>query len=406
MLLVFLAALAIRATFVVVQTRFAIFDTPFLASDSRAYLNFAEGILAGRGLSIDGVPSALAGPVYPLFLAVLMRLGLGPEAIGLVQAVLGAATAVLIGVLAREYSSIAGFDPVLSRRLGLAAASAGAGYPHLILWTGYILTETLFVFLVASSLVSVFVAERTRSRKHAFMAGLLGALAALTRSALLTCGVLMFLLWLYVALRRRKGVALPLLFAVALTVPHVGWALRNFVELGAPVVTVTQSGAILYQGNAAGIGGGSTGYLDASEIPPLSIPPGLTEIERDRVYMERALHDMRADPVAAVARWPAKLWNMWRPTYEGASLRNAVAFTATYVPVLAFGLFGLFMLAVRRPTISIRQIPVIVFAAWVAMHVVLVGLIRYRVPGELILLSTAPIGAMAIWDRITRTRHG
>lgn len=405
MLPIFLVALGIRVTFVLVQTRLAVFDTPFLAGDSRAYLGYAESILTGRGLSIDGVPSALAGPVYPLFLAGLLRVGLGPEAIGLVQAVIGAATAVLIGMLAREVSVAAGFPPLRSRRLGLAAGAAAAVYPHLILWTGYILTESLFLFLVASSLVSVFVAERTRSRKHAVIAGAVGALAALTRSAFLMCGVLVLLLWLAIAVRRRAGLALPLVFAFALAIPHAGWALRNLVELGTPVLTVTQSGAILYQGNAAGVSGGSTGYLDASEIPPLSLPAGLTEIERDRRYMERALHDMRADPAAVVARWPAKLWNMWRPTYEGASVRNAAVFTATYVPVLVFGLVGLVVLALRRPIVSMRQVPVVIFAAWVAMHMVLVGLIRYRVTGELILLSVAPIGAMVLWDRLQRARR-
>lgn len=397
-----LLAFVVRAVFVVLQTRFALFDTPFVAGDSRAYLGFAASILAGKGLSIDGTPSALAGPVYPLFLAGLLSLGLDPETIGLVQAAVGAVTVVLVGMLTVELAISAGLQRHAGERLGTASALYATIYPHVVLWTGYLLTETLFLFFVAGSLVATLAAHRSASVLHAFLAGLLAAGAALTRSAFLTCAVMIAMLWVVVALRHRSGrAALPLVFALALAVPQAAWTVRNVIDLGAPVVTVTQSGAILYQGNARGVTGGTTGYLDQSEIPPLEVPQGLTEIQRDRFYLDRALADMRSDPAQVVTRWPAKLWNMWRPTYEAASLRNGIVTFVTYVPLLLFGLLGLIELSRRRPCVSLHQTPAALLLLWAGMHMLLVGLIRYRVTGELILLAVAPFGALLAW-RVSR----
>src|SRR2546428_8258010 len=137
-------ALAVRVGYVLAQTRFGIFDVSFVADDSALYLALARSIASGHGMTIEGAPTAYVGPVYPLFLGPLVALGADPTGIGLVQAVVGAATAILAGLLAVELSRAVGAPRLWERRAGIGAAVVAAAYPHLVFWTGYVLTETLF----------------------------------------------------------------------------------------------------------------------------------------------------------------------------------------------------------------------------------------------------------------------
>src|SRR5437762_1694381 len=145
-------ALILRVGFVAFQNRTGAFDATFIAGDSALYLKIAHNILDGEGMSLDGVPTAFVGPVYPLYLALLLGAHLDVAAIELVQCLIGASTAVLTGLIARELVRETSFGN--GRRLAIfgVAAFGAATYPHLIFWTGYILTETLFVALIALAL--------------------------------------------------------------------------------------------------------------------------------------------------------------------------------------------------------------------------------------------------------------
>ena len=385
-------ALAVRVLYVLVQTRAQLFDAPFVAADSVLYLELGANIGAGEGMRTDEGPTAFVGPVYPLLIAVLLRAGLDPLGIGLFQALIGAAAAVLVALVARELAIAAGYDTRAQPVVMWVAGIGTALYPHMVLWTGYVLTETLFLCLAAGCVYATLQAARKASLPAAVAAGALGSFASLTRSAFLACAILI-LGWLIWSASGRRY-ALAVLFFVALAFPMALWAARNAADLGRPIFTATQGGASLYQGNARGGTGGSRGYSDSLDAPPLELPPGLNEVERDDFYMRHAIDDIRADPAGTIARWPSKLWNMWRPAYEGASLRNGVVTLATYAPLVAFGGAGMVLLAMRSRGASL---PAILVIAWAATHMVIVGLIRYRVPGELFLLMAFPFGVEAAW---------
>src|SRR5207245_11605013 len=95
----------------------------------------------------DGMPTAVVTPGYPLFLTGLHGLGMkSPQAVGFVQGLLGAATCVLVAMV----------GPYLGdARVGAIAGLLSSFYPHLIFWTGYVLTDTLFVFFAVASLAAL-----------------------------------------------------------------------------------------------------------------------------------------------------------------------------------------------------------------------------------------------------------
>jgi 4-amino-4-deoxy-L-arabinose transferase-like glycosyltransferase len=377
---------------VLVQSTYEIFDAPFVAADSVLYLELGRSISDGSGMRTDEGPTAFVGPAYPLFLAALLRVGSDTLQIGLVQAVIGAATAAVVALVARELAGASRYGTTTRTAAMWASGVAAAVYPHVVLWTGYVLTETLFLFLAAAAVYAALRASRAGSSRAALLAGTLGAGAALTRPAFLAPALLVAV-WLAWSARERRWV-LAGLFAVGLAVPLSLWAARNAVEMGRPIVTATQAGGAMYLGNARGGTGGSRGYADSLDAPPLDLPAGLNEVERDDAHMRRALDDIAADPLGTIGRWPAKLWNMWRPTYEGASFRNGAASLASYLPLLVLGLAGAVVLASRSRIVSL---PAILVATWAIAHMVIVGLIRYRVPGELFLLMAFPFGVERAW---------
>lgn len=387
-----LVAFAVRVVYVHVQTRFAPFDVSFVASDSLLYLRLAESLRSGQGFSLDGHPTAFVGPVYPLFLAVLGPLGTDPLAVGTIQSALGAATACLVAAIAARVA--VALPAARGIRPESAAALAGctcALYPHFVFWTGYLLTETLFAFLMASSVFGTMSAVAERRGRVAFGAGLLSALAALARPPYLAVGTVLILWMPLVGARRQVRWPLAVLFATGLALPMAAWTVRNVVELGGPVVTTTESGFVLYQANSAGSNGGSRGYLDGTDYVALEIPSGLSERERDALYLSRTLDDIRNDPATFIRRTGAKLWNMWRPTYEGSSVRNGAITLTTYVPLLVLGLVGA-LSVVRSAPFGATWVPLIGFCVWLGTHAIVGGMIRYRLPAELLLVPYLPFG--------------
>lgn len=399
--LIAVVALGVRLAYVALQSAFSFIDASFIAGDSVLYLELGRSIAAGQGMSLGGSPTAYVGPGYPVFVAAAMKVGLDPLGIGLVQAVLGAGTAVFVALAARELAA-----PQQRTSWTVIAGLAAATYPHLVFWTGYVLTETLFVFLVTASLVALLLAVRRESLTLAALAGVSAAAASLTRPPFLAIAVVIAAWWILLVLRQSSArrAILPLLFIIAAAVPLAAWTVRNAALLDTPIVTTTESGHVFYQGNSRTSNGGSRGYVDQRDFRPLDLPPGMTEVESDAAYLHAALEDIRADPLGRLALWPAKAWNMWRPTYEGASLRNGLVTLVTYVPVLILGLIGAVQLA-RRDILGTSAVPLATLLVWVFIHLVVTGMIRFRLPAEAVLLMTLPAGIETVRNLRTWLRR-
>lgn len=387
-LLVFLVATSVRLVFVWGQARFGWFDIAFFAGDSHLYAGLAESLYRGQGFSIHGHPTAYVTPGYPLFLATLYAAGISdPLGVGLVQALLGGVTCVLVGRIA---------DLVGGPRAALWAGLIGAVYPHFIFWTGYVLTETLFVFFVVVSLLNLAWLPVRLSVFRAVGCGLLLGVTALVRPVILGFAVMvpLWLLWIpQVTFLRRLLLATLLICAMA--IPLLPWAFRNSMTLGSPVFTSTESGVAFYQGNSAGSTGGSRGYVSTEDYIPLTIPPNFSEVEVNRYHWQKSMEFLLAHPEAIPKLFIRKLVNMWRPTYGGASTRNLLFLGGAYLLVMAFGLVGIARLW-RSGLGKAGGLLLVCLAYFVAIHLVFPGMIRYRLPAEPLLIVFAAVGLQSV----------
>jgi len=391
---IFCVAAIVRVLFVWGQTEFGWFQIEFVTTDSQRYIALAGSLTQGAGLSVDAQPTASSMPGYPLFLAGLSLLGLNsPFAIGLVQSLVGALMCVFIGRIGRTL----GGDMA-----GWLAGGISAAYPHFIVWTGYVLTETLFVCLVAAALWALVrlpeEAQGSLPLRQAIGCGLLLGLATLVRVVVLGFG-LAAMCWIVWAIRRplRYRIIVAAVAASAMAVPVGFWIGRNALTVGVPVLS-TQLGHVFYHGNSPGATGGSRGYVDDEDYTPLAVPDGLSEVEVDRYYRQEAVAFLRSNPAVIPRLFLQKLGNMWRPTYEGASLKNVAFFGGSYVMLMALGAVGM-ALALRRSLVP-AWLLVLFICIFIFQHGLVIGMIRFRLAAEVAIVPFAAYSLLGLGMRL------
>ncbi len=383
--LVLVLALVIRLGYVYVQVNHGLFRVATMAPDSHRYLNLARHLLDQGFFSYDGrQPTAADTPGYPLFLAGL-RAVLGPGLIWiyLAQALLSAATVWLVFLLGRRF---------FSEGAGLAAAGLAAVYPLGFMFVATPLSETLYTFLAVAFLA--LYARLDRGRGWALAAGLVGGAALMTRPVLAGF-VALAGLWALIRPGRRGLVLLMFLGVLLVTVP---WLVRNALTFGEFIPLSSRGGFEFYLGNAADSNGGSGGHLawGRDVKVPADRPPGISDSQWSSLLARRAIAVYQDDPGLFLRRLPAKLWNMWRPTWAEASARNWVVVGGLYLLMVC--------LALACPLSARCRAGAGLLWGYVAYHVLvhalIYGIVRYRIPVEPVLCVLAGQGAVLAWTRL------
>jgi 4-amino-4-deoxy-L-arabinose transferase-like glycosyltransferase len=174
---IFGLALLLRSLYIISLPQSLSFDEPH-------YQDIVSHLLTGQGYSfssdayytaVAGQPTSFQEPMYPLLLSVLhMVFGLENYlAVRLCQAVLGSLIPVMVFLLGEK---------VMGRGIGLVAGLLLVAYPSLIYFSGLLMTETLFIFLLVTSLYMLsWVIEATPGYRDVAFGALVGS-AILTRT--------------------------------------------------------------------------------------------------------------------------------------------------------------------------------------------------------------------------------
>lgn len=385
---VFGLALLLRVGFVVGQLQLHLFNVNFDSADSALYRSLGESILAGH--YGGSAPTAYVTPGYPLLLALLFEVSHATLFIALVQSVLGAVTCVLLGSVAGRLAGI---------RAAWATGVIAAIYPNLVFWTGYVLTETLYVFGIALSLWLLARLLDRPSPERGLVTGLAFGATALARPTIVGFAIVLVICGLIVA-RTRVATTVAFLGMVLALAP---WVIRNEIVLHSFVVGSTETGQVLYQGNSPGANGGSGGYVGAGDYTPLRFGPRTTEMQAYNLALHKALRWMAHHPGRVLELIPAKLWNMFRPTYTNASTLDKLVTYTTYPLLLLLGVIGL-VLASRRGALGWALI--VFFVYHLVFHGLVTGMIRFRLPVEAVLTITAGLAIAQLTTTVAERRRG
>ena len=207
--------------------------------DEYNYLNMVRDILDGKGYGYWEGRDAYVTPGYPLFMALIMSLsGTGASgvlAVKLVQAVLSAASSGLVFLLCLKL--------LKNRGAGVVAAALISFYPPLILYSRYLLTETIYIFfIVLYFIIQVHALERKSRIFHA-IAGALFAVTVLIRPMIF---VLLPLPYVYTFILSKDGGERRMIiinfvyFISAFVLVMLPWWVRNMLTLNRFIPLSTQ----------------------------------------------------------------------------------------------------------------------------------------------------------------------
>jgi hypothetical protein len=321
----------------------------------------------------------------------------------LVQCVLSAATLLLFAELARSL-----FD---SRRAGVAAALMGAVFLPYASMASQLLSETLFIFLIAAALLA-FEAARRRGLPWRWLlaGGLLWGLATLTRPVGLYALPLL-LLWALLGARRSSGAgwhsfdmrpALALLLGVVLVVAP--WTARNYAVHGHLILVDTNGGTSFWLGNLLEPDERELQFVWNRTIPNLA--------EREDAAVARALANIQREPLTFLARTRNKAVALWQfdtrlfianapigITLDERSLAFALASDAQYVVLLLLALLG--VVAMRG---SERNLPLLGWPLYgTLLSAISLGHPRLRLPLLIAMFAYAALPLAhprLVWERL------
>ncbi len=384
--------------------------------DEREYLLLARNLAAGRGFTYnqpDGTPATGEHfgrpPLYPVFLAGILRAGAGlaaPSAPGdaagagtpglgaikVAQSLVGAATIWLIGLLALRAAG---------PKAGAGAAWLAAVYPSLVWTPAYVLSETLYSFLALSCVAvldrAVTAGADGTGRVDRPWLGLGAGLAA--GAAILTRPAMLFFLLLAVPwLAWRRAWRAGVLLVAGAAVVVAPWTARNASVYGRFVLVESNGGITFWTGNnplARGEGDmAANPEIKRANLAIRAAHPGLTPDELEPVYYREAFAFVAANPVRWTGLLARKAFYTLAPvgpSYRLHSPRYYWASVVPYVVLLPLAVAG--MLALWRR----RRLPaplLLLAASSVLICLVFFPQERFRIP---VIDPTLTVGAAAWW---------
>ncbi len=376
-------------------------------ADPITYDQLARNLLAGQpyvGASFyfpagTENPTALWDPLYPLFLAGIYALvGHDFLAVRLVQVVLGVASCGLLYVLGRS---------VFGPRIGLLGAGFAAIYPFFIYYTGQILTETLFIFLILLLLIlaHAIAQRRIRGTLAVLALGITAGLTVLTRAEALYFAVILIVVLGWWSAPLRTGgtagwrarvislIALVVVFAATLA-PWVGFNYARFDRL----FVTTKLGYNLYKYYHPRMTADQRVRSDDIPLPDLT---GLSEPEREARLLSEGLGFMADDPARTVRFMVTKAGLLFKLTPSNEiNRRYAVVSLLSYGVLVPFMVIGA-ILSLRRWQLTWPLLMWVVMGS--ASGILVFAGIRLRMRIEPILLLFAAVGVVELvhwlWSR-------
>lgn len=340
-----------------------------------------------------GQPTSYVSPLFPVMVAgVFVVTGFNLLAVRLVLSGIGALTCVVIYALGREIGGEA---------TGRLAGWLAAAYPFLFFFNAYILTETLFLFLLSLFTLLALRIQRTPRWRTVFVAGLILGLCGLTRPVLFPflALVVVWALWFWRD-RWRRGLAIALTIVMVSVAVVSPWMARNYRLWGRFVPGTTVTGIALIGGNNLTI------FHDPNRVGEWIrtrdfLPPAeyqrimqMPESDRDRWATREAVAFMRQHLWDEMPRATAyKLGRFWiLPPVVEYSGRLHILWALFYLPVLGLAIAGL--IATRRLFENLLML-YLQFAYFSAVAAVFYGSFRMRAPLEPYLVTFAAAGLLA-----------
>jgi len=385
-LLIFLFSFIVRFIYLYFFSQDIIHIERSLFGDAAQYILIAKNIASGNGFNMlpDSTLLANRAPLFPFILAGVFKFfGQGYWPTRIFQVCISSLVPVITYLIGKE---------IAHERVGRVSAYISIFYPFYVFYSGYVLTETLFVFLSCLSLLYLIRFIKTGSYQDSWLSGIFLGLSALTRPIALGFGLFFIMCYFFVSRRRLKGVVIILATMFLVVSP---WTIRNYIVFEKFVPITTEVGRVFYSGNnPMNKTGGCIRDIDFIE-PEETVSMG--EVEASNYMFKKGLEFTRDNPWVFFKVSIKKLGRLWRvfPFYTSGftDIKYKLISMFSYGLILPFFLIGLF-LSMRNWKLVLPLYCLIVYTSIFCM--IFYGTMRFRLP---IMPAVIVLGSVGI-DRL------
>lgn len=289
-LIIFLVALALRLGYALPQPEI------HWDEDETVYLNIARNYVSGNGLILTEYRKAVFPPLYPLFLAGLLKTGFPIfPAVRVVQSIIGAISCLLLMGITRLAFSNENKAGVIDA--GLISALLMALYPVLVFYCARLMTENLFIFLSLSAIYGLLKSLQSSHRFiWLFYSGAIVGLGILTRPTFLPF-IAIAIVWFAIAISENKKFLKSIIFfLIPIILIILPWEIRNYCILDKIIPITSAGGANLYIANNPVSTGGSVGYRELMKAGVFHLGEDEDEIEYNSYYRAKAVTFIKNNP--------------------------------------------------------------------------------------------------------------
>ena len=341
-----------------------------LFGDAAQYILIAKNIASGNGFNMLPDSNLLANraPLFPFILAGVFKFfGQGYWPTRIFQVCISSLVPVITYLIGKE---------IAHERVGRVSAYISIFYPFYVFYSGYVLTETLFVFLSCLSLLYLIRFIKTGSYQDSLLAGIFLGLSALTRPIALGFGLFFVMCYFFVSRCRLKGSAVILATMFLVILP---WTIRNYIVFEKFVPITTEAGRVFYSGNnPMNKTGGCIRHVDFIEPKETG---SMGEVEASKYMFKKGLEFIRHNPVTFLKMSVKKVGRLWRVfpywTSGFTNIKYKLISIFSYGLILPFFLIGIF-LSIRNWKLVLPLYCLIVYTSIFCM--VFYGTMRFRLP--------------------------
>ena len=389
-LLVFVAGLLFRLGCVAVTDQIHWFPRKEMV---RIAIVFAErGELADPFAAPTG-PTALAPPVYPIFLGLIFRtFGTGVAA-EVVKCGLTSAVSALRWALLPWLAVCLG----LSLRIGMIAGLTGAFYIGALVtdikgdWAEAYVATALVVFFLTAIRISIAGTSRLNLRSAAVL-GFWCGFALLLSPALASIMGVFVLVGALRFLREspRQYVQFVVVLGLVAALVISPWPIRNAIRLGSPIWAKDNFGIMLLNSNHPGAGWDVFGNEVFIEQTTPSWQPSVAlklkavgEVAYDKAQAQEAIQWIRSNPKAFAHLVALRAFHFWFPTGQN------VVHTVLELCLTLVSMIGLYLLYFRH-----RAAALLILGIWLLyppVYYIMLWSSRYRYPINWTLIFTAAV---------------
>jgi 4-amino-4-deoxy-L-arabinose transferase-like glycosyltransferase len=373
-----------------------------LRGDAAQYDIIAHNLVSGFGFSINpNVPTPTRAPIYPLFLSFIYFIfGHNYTVVRFFQVILSGLTCVILYYIAKE---------IFNEKIATISAWLLVSYPVLIVYTGLLLTETLFTFLLAVSVLLLIRGIVTAKTKYFIGSGTFLGLATLTRPVTL---LFPFVILIFFIIVKRKLILNWFAFFLIFVVVLFPWVLRNYKLFGMYNICSIGTGyGIFVTGNMA------KGYTFEESFqkyvefakgfpePKVFIPKQCPDVERERKSQAEGLklikENLKNYFIIVLKRLPRFWWTSHSSIFGVDKPISEYLREKNYLyPAIRFSLLGLhgivLMLALVGIIVSIKSwqntLILVLILIYFTGHILFDMVPRYHLPATPYLFAFTSVG--------------